>query len=171
MNRREKYWMGAGGLLILVVAVFQFGIQPMVEKRRLLETQTAYKTTALGQVKRLKQAYEALATTEGSLTAAYARREKGFTLFACLEALAAKAGVAKQIVYMRPTSAMDKLSKKEMARVEMKLKQIKLSQLMAYLYLVETSENVIFIKRMEIIKDGKHKDGITVLLHVETVKT
>ncbi len=170
MNRCRKYWMVAGGILILAVAVFQLGIRPVAEKTRLLERRTAYKKTALDQVKRLKQAYEALANTDGLLTTVYAKREKGFTLFACLESLAVKAGVAKQIAYMRPTTAMDKVSKKEIEKVEMKLKQIKLSQLMSYLYLVETSDHVVFIKRMEILKEGKNNDGITALLHVETVK-
>ncbi|PIE60960.1 MAG: hypothetical protein CSA29_05815 [Desulfobacterales bacterium] len=170
MNRREKYWIGAAGILILVVGVVQFGILPVAEKKRVLERQADYKKTALSQVKQLKQAYDALANTDGPLRAMYANREKGFTLFACLESLAVKAGVAKQIVYMRPTSSVDKVSKKEIEKVEMKLKQIKLSQLMSYLYLVETSKNVVFIKRMEILKDGKNNRGITALLHVETVK-
>jgi general secretion pathway protein M len=92
-------------------------------------------------------------------------------LFAFLEKLAVQAGVNGNIDYMKPSSVLDKVSRIELSLVEMKLKGIKLSQLMSYLYLVETSENVVFVKRLAISMDGKNKRSISAVLHVETVKT
>jgi general secretion pathway protein M len=171
MNKREKYSVGLAGILIFAAAVYNFGIFPVIEKNALLERQLEAKTTALNQVVRLREEYNRILGRQQDLTTIYAQREEGFTLFAFLEKMAVKAGVDKQIDYMKPSSATDKVSKVELSLVEMKLKGIKLSDLMSYLYLVETSDNIVFVKRLAITSDGKNQHTISAVLQVETVKT
>lgn len=171
MNRRERYSVVFAGVLILAVIVYQFGISPFLEKKNLFERQLISKKEALVQVTRLKSEYESILNKNENLKKIYSQREKTFTLFAFLEKLAVKAGVDANIDYMKPSSSLDKVSKIELSRVEMKLKGIKLSQLMSYLYLVETSKNVVFVKRLAISMDGKNGGTISAVLHVETVKS
>ncbi|WP_300461096.1 hypothetical protein [Desulfobacula sp.] len=171
MNRRETYAVFFAGGLILVVVLYQFGISPFLEKKHVYERQLTAKTAVLEQVTRLKSEYESILNKNENLKIIYSQREKTFTLFAFLEKLAVQAGVNGNIDYMKPSSTLDKVSKIELSLVEMKLKGIKLSQLMSYLYLVETSENVVFVKRLAISMDGTNKRSISAVLHVETVKT
>ena len=125
----------------------------------------------LQEVILLKSEYEKILNKSENLKKIYSLRDKKFTLFAFLEKLSVKAGVAKNIDYMKPSSSLEQTSQIELSRVEMKLKKIKLSQLMSYLYLVETSKNVVLVKRLSISLDRKNKDSINVVLHVETVKS
>lgn len=171
MNRREKYSVFFACVLILVVMIYQFGISPFLEKKRLLSRQQAFKTQALKKVTLLKSEYEKILNKSENLKKIYSQREKKFTLFAFLEKLAVKTRVDGNIDYMKPSSSMDKISKTELSIVEMKLKGIKLSQLISYLYLVETSKNVVFVKRLAVSRDGKNKKSISAVLHVETIKS
>ncbi|MFH2093157.1 MAG: hypothetical protein ABIJ31_12405 [Pseudomonadota bacterium] len=171
MNRREKYSVGIGCALVLVTAVFHFGISPVLDKTALLERQLVAKRLVLQEVTALKNEYKSILSKSENLNAIYSQREKGFTLFAFLEKLAVKAGVDKQIDYMKPSSSVDKVSKIELSSVELKLKGIKLSELMSYLYLVETSKNIVFVKRLAITKDGKDQSTISAVINVETVSS
>ena len=171
MNKREKYSVISACVLLFVMAVYQFGISPFLEKRKLLERQLKAKKSALKEITLLKMEYEKILNNNQNLKSIYSYRDKKFTLFAFLEQLAVKAGVAGSIDYMKPSSARDKVKKIEVSKVEMKLKGIKMSQLMSYLYLVETSKNVMLVRRLSISIDGKHKGTISAVLHVETVKS
>lgn len=171
MNSREKYSVFFACVLILVVMVYQFGISPFLEKKRLLSRQLAFKTQELEKVTLLKSEYEKILNQSEKLQNIYSQREKKFTLFAFLENLAVKARIDGNIDYMKPSSSMDKVSKTEFSIVEMKFKEIKLSQLISYLYLVETSKNVVFVKRLAVSRDGKNKKSISAVLHVETIKS
>ena len=171
MNRREKYSVFVACVLILAVIVYQFGLSPFLEKKKLFDRQLASKKEVLKEVTLLKLEYEKILNTSENLKKIYSQRDEGFTLFAFLENLAVKAGVAGNIDYMKPSSFLDKVSKIELSIVEMKIKEIKLSQLMSYLYLVETSKNVVFVKRLAISRDGKNKGSISAVLHVETIKS
>lgn len=171
MNRRERNSVFFAGILILVFIVYQFGISPFLEKKKLFERQLISKKEALSEVTRLKSEYESILNKNENLKKIYSQREKTFTLFAFLEKLAAKTGVDGNIDYMKPSSSLDKVSKIELSLVEMKLKRIKLSQLMSYLYLVETSKNVVFVKRLAVSREGKTEAFISAVLHVETVKS
>jgi len=171
MNQREKMAVFSGSILVVVFMVYQFGISPFLEKKNLFERQLVAKEKALNEVTGLKTEYEKILNRSENLKNIYSQREKKFTLFAFLEKLAVQAGVDGNIDYMKPTSSVDKSSKIELSLVEMKIKEIKMSQLMAFLYLVETSENVVFVKRLAISRDGKNKDSISAVLNVETIKS
>lgn len=171
MKKREKYAVAVAGILILGAAVFNFGISPVMDKKALLERQVSAKKNALRQVVQLGEEYQRIVSLQQGVNRIYAQREEGFTLFAFLEQIAVKAGVDKQIDYMKPSSGIDKLSRAELSLVEMKLKGIRMSELMSYLYLVETSENVVLVKRLAITSDGKNQHTISAVLQVETVKT
>jgi len=71
---------------------------------------------------------------------------------------------------MKPsTSAMEKSGYK-VAKVEMKLQSITLKQLTSYLHGVETSKNVVSIKRISIVKTDIKEEYVNAVLQIETVE-
>lgn len=170
MNRRELISVGFACFFILSVLVYNYGISPFLERSDLLAREFDAKTKALKQVVHLSETYNNVLIRNENLKAKYSQREQGFTLFTFLEKISVKAGVAKHIDYMKPSSGIDKWTKNELSLVEMKIKGITLSQLLSYLYLAETSKNIVFIKRLSITRDGKKRDTISAVLQVETVK-
>jgi len=98
-------------------------------------------------------------------------RDSGFTLFSFLDNLAGKAGVKENISYMKPTTTQKPGSERKKSIVEMKLQDITLSQLVNYLHGIETSKNMVFIKRLSILKQEKKGGFITVVLQAETFES
>jgi len=78
--------------------------------------------------------------------------------------------VKNNIAYMRPTSTAGKDSPYRLSMVEMKLTDVTISQLMAYLHGIETSRNMIFIKRLSVSKAEQKADLITTVFQVETLE-
>ncbi len=171
MNKREKISVSIACALLVVFLLFQFLISPFLEKKKLLERQLAVKTEILADMNNLKAEYETILNNNKNLKKIYSKRNKNFSLFAFLERLAGTAGVKTNIAYMKPSTTMDKKSKIKFSIVEMKFKAIRTSQLIKYLHMVETSKDVVFVKRLSITRDGKNKNSISAVLHVETVKS
>jgi general secretion pathway protein M len=84
--------------------------------------------------------------------------------------LADQTGIKDRISYMRPTNTVQKNSNYKLSRVEMKLDAITLEQLTGYLYSVETSKNMVIVKKLSISKKEKDDRLVNVILQVETVE-
>ena len=56
----------------------------------------------------------------------------------------------------------------KMAMVEMKLQSIDLKQLTTYLYRIETSNEMVFVRRISISKEEKGRGLVNVVLNVVT---
>ena len=91
-------------------------------------------------------------------------------MYAFLNRLAAEAKIKDRITNMKPTKKVQKNSPYKLSRVEMKLDAITLEQLTNYLYKVETSKNMVDIKKISITKKDKKQGLITAVLQVETVE-
>jgi general secretion pathway protein M len=71
---------------------------------------------------------------------------------------------------MRPTTTVQKNSSYKLSRVEMKLDDITLEQLTSYLYGIETSKNMVIVKKLSITKKEKDEGLVNVILQVETLE-
>ncbi len=171
MNKREQVSVLVAGVLLGIFLLVQFAVFPFLDRKNLLERQLEVKTKTLADMVQLGREYAAILDNNKNLKKIYANRDKDFTLFAFLEHLAGSAGIKESIAYMKPSTTVDKQSAIELSQVEMKFKEIKTSQLIAYLHMVETSNNVVFVHRLSITREDKNKNSISAILHVETVKS
>jgi general secretion pathway protein M len=65
---------------------------------------------------------------------------------------------------------VQKNSNYKLSRVEMKLDAVTLEQLTSYLYGIETSKNMVIVKKLSISKKEKEDRLINVILQVETLE-
>ena len=170
LNRREKYIIYGAGCLLGVLIIIQFAITPFFDNRRQLESRLQSKKVELEEMQRLQAEYQMLKEKLQVSEVRFSKREKGFTLFSFLDQLAGQAGIKDRISYMKPSKAVQKNSKYIVSRVEMKLDDITLQQLTTYLYGVETSKNMIMVKKISISKKEKKQGLIDVIMQVETVE-
>ncbi len=171
LNKRERIAVSAAIAVVLVFVVFQFIVTPYREKQDRLARAFQAKTEALREMKTLKAEYEALTEKARMSEVKFARRDQGFTLFSFLDRLASEAGVKDHITYMKPSKVDDKDTPYRISLVEMKLQDITMKQLTPYLHKVETSPNVVFIRRMSITRNGRDDASgglIDAVLQVET---
>jgi general secretion pathway protein M len=171
LNRREKYIVyGACGLIGLLIIV-QFVITPFVENKNQMKRNLQTKKSELAEMQRLQAEHKTLKTKLQLSQTSIGKREKEFTLYSFLNQLAGQAGIKDRISYMRPTNTVQKNSNYKLSRVEMKLDDVTLEQLTNYLYGIETSKNMVIVKKLSISKKEKDEGLVNVILQVETLET
>jgi general secretion pathway protein M len=170
LNRREKYIIYGAGCLIALLIIIHFVITPFIEKKNQMQRNLQTKKTELGEMRRLQAEYNALKQKLQLSQTSIGKREKGFTLYSFMNQLAGQAGIKDRISYMKPTNTVQKNSNYKLSRVEMKLDGVTLEQLTGYLYGIETSKNLVIVKKLSISKKEKNDSLVNVILQVETVE-
>ncbi|MGE0083334.1 MAG: type II secretion system protein GspM [Desulfococcaceae bacterium] len=166
LNRRERYALILGAAFICLYILTEFIVSPFMEKREQLRRSLSARVETLEKMRQLSAEYEELKNRAKVSEQHFALRPKGFTLFSFLDELAGKAGLKDNIEYMKPSKSKPKDSPYTVSLVEMKLRGINMRQLTPYLHMVETSPNMVFIRRASFSKSGD--DGfMDVILQVE----
>jgi len=170
MNKRERYAIMLAAGIIGIFLMVTFVVEPFLNKTDLLKKSLNDKAVMLEQMRQLQSEYGTLTQKAEVSKALFSRRQKGFKLFSFLDRLAGEAGIKDRISYMKPSTKGQINSPYKISRVEMKLDAITLKQLTTYLYGVETSKNMVDIKRISISKKDKKQGLLTAVLQVETVE-
>jgi general secretion pathway protein M len=170
LTKRERYSIYAMSGAVFLFMIIQFVVFPSIDKRKRLRRELQVKTDVLREMITLKSDYGEIEKRTHASSARFASREKGFTLFSFLDRLTGEAGIKEYVTYMKPSTAVQKNSPYKISQVEMKLQGLTLQQLTTYLYMVETSKNMVHVKRFSIVKAGKPEGLIDAVLQVETVE-
>ena len=115
----------------------------------------------------MQEDYRSLRKEEGSVRAKINGREAGFTLFTFLDKQAEAAKVKKQIKYMKP-STLERENELRETMVEMKLQQIGIADLVAFLLLIESEKDVVFVRRLSLQESGNEPGFLDVIIQVVT---
>lgn len=170
LNRRERLFITGAVTFIILFVISQFIVVPVFQKKDELQHKLAVKQNMLKEMRSLRGEYAALEKKAAASKQQFARRIPGFTLFSFMDKTAGDIGIKQNITYMKPSSTVDESTHLKLSSVELKLQDISLKDLSAYLYRVETSPNMIKVKRLSITKDGIDQGLITVVMQVETVE-
>jgi general secretion pathway protein M len=170
LARREKYSIYALSGVICLFVVFQFIVFPFLDKKERLERTIKAKTDILEKMTVLQSEYNTIKKMTELSKSHFEKRDGDFTLFSFLDKLTGKAGIKNHVTYMKPSTSVQKNSPFKISQVEMKLQGLTLQQLTSYLHMVETSKNMVNIKRLSISKTGKIENLIDAVLQVETAE-
>ena len=166
LDSRERWVLFGGMGFVFCFLVLQLVILPVLDAQSNLKKSIERKKQELTKIRELQQDYRTLKSEEGTIQARIDQRGAGFTLFTFLDRQANEAKVKKQIKYMKPSMVDgDELNE---AMVEMKLQQITLSALVAFIRLVESEENVVFIRRFSIQQSGDTQGYFDSILQIVT---
>ncbi len=152
LNARDRIAVVGLLLFLSLLAIYHFGLGPLLAARAGLLSQTAVKKQMIHEMAALTRQYRELRTSQQTSAADKKRRSPDFRLFSFLDRLAGETGVKQRIVYMKPSSVTSAGGQKS-ARVEMKCDRITMEQLTAYLYQVESSPNQVRAVRLSLLKD------------------
>jgi general secretion pathway protein M len=170
LNRREKYIVYGVGCFLAVLIIVQFVIRPFFANKNKLERDLQTKKAQLEQMHALQAEYQALKGKMQLSQMRVTQRPKGFSLNSFLVQQAGQVGIKDRISSMKPSKTVQKNSQYKISRVEMKLDAITMEQLTAYLHGVETSKNMVLVKKLSISKQDKKQGLINVIMQVETVE-
>lgn len=170
LTKREKYAIYAVSGAVLLFILVQFFVFPSIDKRKRLRRTLQSKEKDLSEMIALKSDYDEIEKRKNLAKVRFENREKDFTLFSFLDKLTGKARVKEYVTYMKPTTTVQKNNPYKISQVEMKFKGLTLRQLTTYLHMVETSKNIVYVKRLSVSNTGKQEDFIDAVLQVETVE-
>ena len=170
LNKRETFAVAGAAAAIVIFLVLQILVFPLFEKNAQLSRTLTTRQQEREQIHLLQAEYLKTAEKAQAAQRHLKSRKQGFTLFSFLETLAGQTGVKSHIAYMRPTTTSQKDSPYRLSMVEMKLQEITMAQLLAYLHGIETSADMISIKRLSISKGEQKADLINTVFQVETLE-
>ena len=170
LAKREKYAVYALSGAILLFLLIRLIVFPSIDKRKRLKRILQVKENEILEMITLKSEYNALEKRTNLAKVHFENREQGFTLFSFLDSLTGKARIKEYVTYMKPSTTVQKNNSYKISQVEMQFKGLTLKQLTNYLHMVETSKNMVHIKRLSISKTGKQEGFVDAVLQVETVE-
>jgi general secretion pathway protein M len=170
LNTREKISVGIAIAAIVIFLFCQFLVFPVLDKNEQLTDRIATREQQLVKIKELQTTYRETSSKSQQTQQLLKTRRQGFTLFSFLETLAGRTGVKSNIAYMKPTTTSQKDSPYRLSMVEMKLQEITMSQLLAYLHGIETARDMIVIRRLSIAKSEQKAGLINTIFQVETLE-
>jgi general secretion pathway protein M len=167
LEPRER-WVLLGGLCFVgAFLVLQLLIMPFFAARANLEGALLRREADLVKIAELREEYLALKEEEGGIQAGVEGRNPDFSLFTFLDRQAEASQVKKQISSMKPTETEGEGVLSEVM-VEVNMQQVSLQGLVDFLLLVESAENVVFVRRISIQESGRGSDGLDVALQIVT---
>ena len=170
LNKRERAAIGAALCFIAIFIAFQWIIFPFWNRKERLERTLAANLKNLKEMRLLKAEYETLKKRSNLSKIRFERRNKGFTLFSFLDRLAGEAGIKENIAYMKPSATVQKEGAYTVSLVEMKLSGVTMEQLTQYLYKIETSKNMVSVKRISLTKPDDTQQRLNAVLQVQTLE-
>lgn len=170
LNKRERIAVYAVSGLVGFILIYELIVSPLAESRERRERVLVSKSRERKEMIHLKSEYETIQQKVAATGSRFVGRKANFTLFSFLDGLAGEAKIKDHISYMKPSTSTPKDSPYKISQVEMKLQNVTMEQLTTYLYKVETSTNMVFVKRLSISKDSKQSGFINAVLQVETLE-
>jgi general secretion pathway protein M len=167
LGKREKLMVAGGGVAIILVLSYQFGVSPALERLRLLDRLVTQKEREVHEMKTLRDTYVMQKSLMEEVNRSLNQRGQEFAIFSFLEDLANKSGVKNNIMYMKPAlSTVGELYRE--SSVEMRLEGIGLQQLTRYLYDIERAPQLLRVRRMHVKPRAANPDLLDVTFQVST---
>ena len=160
---RRALMIGLGVLAFFLLVQFVFF--PLLDTRSRLERGIQRRHKALVELNEMQSRYKQRSLQNNTLEQRLAGRRGNFSLFSFLEKMAADTAVKQNIVYMKPSDAVEEGALQQIM-VEMKLKAVSLTRLVAFLERVESPDELVELKRISIQENKKQEGTLDVIMQV-----
>ncbi len=167
LTQRQKYTVVAVLVLVAAALLFQYALLPYFDARQKVRVAIDKGEKNLRELATLNVEYGILRQRSEEIRRGIERRPPGFALFSYLEKRAGDAGVKPNIKSMSPLQSTMEGAYAESA-VEMKLDKLTMKQLTDFLYLVESPEDLVRIRKMSVGKMKESPEYLGVLIQVFT---
>lgn len=167
LDKREKIMVGGLIVFVLVFFIVFFIFSPILESRQRLQKSLTKKQVELQEIRILEKEYQALQLQSGDIQKRLAKRPGNFTLFSFIEKQATTAGIKAKINYIKP-STVESDGPLQESRVDMKLQQITLENLVTFLKGVESHAKVVSVSRISIQEHGKEQGYVNAVIQIIT---
>lgn len=167
LDRRQKILLFSGLSVLMLFLLYQLLVSPYVDSRTRLLNSLQRRQADLQEIKKFRQEYSLVKKEEGGVKGRLTKRPKNFALFSFVDQQSEKAKVKGKVKYMKPSfSEGDGLFRESL--VEMKLQETTLEEFVNFLKLIESEENLVFLRRISIQESGKEQGYLDVIMQIAT---
>ncbi|MBA4423159.1 MAG: hypothetical protein C0390_08685 [Syntrophus sp. (in: bacteria)] len=167
LTTSQKRTVTAGIVFVGVVLLSQLIVVPYFDARQKVGSAIAAGEKALRELTAMGREYGVLRQRSEEIRRASERRPPGFTLFSYLEKRAGDAAVKTNIRSLAPLMSAPTGVYEEIA-VEVKLDKLTMKQLTDFLYLVESPEEMIRVRRISVVKMKESPEYLSAVIQVFT---
>jgi general secretion pathway protein M len=167
LTKSQKQTLISGLVFVAAALLVQFAVFPYFDARQKVIRAIAGSEKTLRELANLSAEYGVLRQRSEEIRRAIERRPPGFALFSYLEKRAGDAGVKTNIKSINPLKSVPEGAYEETA-VEMRLDKLTMKQLTDFLYLVESREDLVRIRKMSVGKMKESPEYLGVLIQVFT---
>jgi general secretion pathway protein M len=169
LTPREKLLIVASAVLVAVWALFAFTVKPVITRMETLRRTIPEKQSELAKLRARSAEYVLLREHLANLQAKVALQDEGFELLPFLESLIGQCGLAEKVTKMKPY-AVPLGSNYRQTIVEIKLDNVTLSQLVDFLWKVESSKALVKAKSLHIKKNPTNPDLLDSTFEIHSAK-
>ncbi|MEK6201220.1 MAG: type II secretion system protein M [Desulfobulbaceae bacterium] len=167
LDKREKRIVLVGGAFLICFTLFQLAVSPLLTSRQQTQKTLIQKKKDITQMRQLQKEYQNLQGQALDIQNRLQKRSPSFTLFSFIEEQATKADVKQRINSMTPSTSEGEGVMQE-SRVDLKLEQISLRQLVAFLQQIESTDDAVVIKRISIQENSKAEGVLDAVMQIIT---
>jgi general secretion pathway protein M len=167
LTKSQKLTVTAGLVLAGAALLIQFAIVPYIEARQKVRRAISANEKVLRELGVLGAEYGVIRQRSEEIRRVIERRPQGFALISYLEKRAGEAAVKTNIRSMNPLPSAPAGSYEETA-VEMKMDKLTMKQLTDFLYLAESPEEMIRIRRLSLVKMKESPEYLSALIQMFT---
>lgn len=169
LDRSQMTYVFFGGLALVALLFYLIIISPGYSKQKQLEKSIARREADLVKVSELSRKWENFKRDQNEVELSLSSRGDRFTLLSYLEGLTREAGIDKNIQYIKPVTFPPTEGAFRPEGIEMSLDNVGMEQLVNFLYKVEQSQNLLYVKRIKMLKVSKGSTStLKVTLQVNT---
>jgi general secretion pathway protein M len=169
LPRNQRIALLAGVAVLVLGLVVQLVAFPLYDARKRTTRSIAVSEKALQQLGPLWVEYRVLKEGAQAVQQIVARRPGDFTLFSYLEKKTGEAGVKPNVKYINPSRGSVTGGYEETS-VDLKLEKITLKQLVNFLYMVESREDLIALRKIAVAKVKEDPDYLNATIQVTTIQ-
>lgn len=170
LSRRESTMIWTGALILVLILFYLLLIEPMVDGQKDKTIRIAKKKEELIEIRELAMQYNGLKTGRGDMEGKLKSRGPGFSPFSFLENLAGEAGLTGRIESMTPVAGASENGGPVVDEFDLRITGIGLSELVNFIYRLESSENGFFVINLNIRPRYLTPETIDVSLRVASPK-
>jgi len=165
LTRSQKYTLTAGLVFAGAALLVQFALLPYLDSRQKVRTAIAANEKTLRELSALGAEYDVLRARSEQIKRSIEGRPPGFALPAYLGKKAEEAAVNRNVRSIHPLKPSPAGLYEETA-VEMKLDHLTMRQLSDFLYLLESPEEMVRIRKASVVRMKESPEYLGVSIQV-----
>jgi type II secretory pathway component PulM len=168
LDRKQMTYVFFGGLFLVALLFYLIVISPALSRQELLAKNIVKRKQDLIRISEIKGRWETFQKDRRDVEEAIKSRGS-FTLLSYLEAVTRAIGIDQRIQYIKPVTFPEGEGKLRPEGIEISLDGVNIEQLVNFLYRIEYSGKLLYVKRIKIIRASREKASLLkVTLQVNT---